>query len=318
MASINDPEVAEDYLPFLRVYKDGRIERLIGTATVPPSLDPPQSDVLSKDVVYSPQENLSSRLYLPKHIASTSRKLPLLVYFHGGGFVIETAFSPTYHNYLNSFVKNVDVIVVSVDYRRAPEHPLPIAFDDCWSALKWVASHVDGSGPEEWLNSHADLGKVFMAGDSAGATIAHQMGIRYGQDKLSGFDLLGIVLVHPYFWGEEPVGDEVKDNKFREGMSRFWRLSCPTTGGCDDPFINPVADAKFASLGCSKVLVTVAQKDILRNRGWYYYENLKKSGWNGEVEIMEAEEEPHVFHLFKPSCDNSVAMFQKMSSFMNL
>ncbi|KAJ8766646.1 hypothetical protein K2173_001166 [Erythroxylum novogranatense] len=316
MASV-DNEVAEDYFPLVRIYKDGRIERLKGTAIVPPSLDS-ESDVLSKDVVYSPETNLSSRLYLPKLIAGTNQKLPLLVYFHGGGFLIETAFSPTYHNYLNSFVSQVDVVVVSVDYRRAPEHPLPIAFDDCWTALKWVSSHVHGNGPEEWLNSHADLGKVFFAGDSAGATIAHQMAMRYGEEKPVGFYLLGIILVHPYFMGEEPVGDEVKITAFREKVGRYWRLAHPTSSGCDDLLINPAADPNLAKLGCSKVLVTVAQKDMLKYRGWYYYENLKKSGWSGEVEIMEAEEEEHVFHLNKLSCENSAAMLQKIASFMNV
>jgi hypothetical protein len=94
MDSSNSTEVAHDHSPFLKIYKDGRIERIVGTEIAPPSLDP-QTGVESKDVVISPETGVSARLYIPK---TTPKKLPLLVYFHGGGFCIETAFSPQYHN----------------------------------------------------------------------------------------------------------------------------------------------------------------------------------------------------------------------------
>ena len=55
-----------------------------------------------------------------------------------------------------------NVVVVSVEYRRAPKHPIPIAYDDSWAALKWVTSHTDGKGPDEWLKNHADLESVFF------------------------------------------------------------------------------------------------------------------------------------------------------------
>ena len=93
-------EILFDGARFLRAYKDGRVERLVGTQIVSPGLDP-KTNIESKDVLYSQETGESVRLYVPKNVSST-QKLPLLVYFHGGGFCIETAFSPTYHNYLNS------------------------------------------------------------------------------------------------------------------------------------------------------------------------------------------------------------------------
>jgi len=91
----------------------------------------------------------------------------------------------------------------------------------------------------------------------------------------------------------------------------------PTTSGCDDPLINPIKDARLPSLGGSKMLVFIAGNDVLRDRGWLYYETLNKNGWGGKVEIMEAKEEVHVFHLSNPSSVNAVAMRRKFISFMH-
>ncbi|KAJ4843862.1 hypothetical protein Tsubulata_036662 [Turnera subulata] len=225
-------EVNQELLSLLRVYKDGGVERLMGTHVVPQG--DPKGMVQSRDVVYAPEANLSSRLYLPENIIP-HQKLPRW------------------------------------SLLTAPEHPLPTAHDDSWTAIKWVASHVDGNGPEDWLNSYADFGKVFFAGDSSGANISHQMGLRQAQEKLSGFNVEGIVLVHPFFWGTQRIGCEAtKQKKERiELIEGLWYLANPTTSGFDDPFFNPVLDPKFASLGCSGLLVLVAEKDPLRDRGYY-------------------------------------------------
>lgn len=140
-SSMDQDQIEHDFPPFIRIYKDGRVERLLGTATVPPSDEDPLTGVGSKDVVISPGTNVSARLYLPK-LVDPRRKLPVVVYYHGGGFCIETAFSPTYHIFLNKLVAEANVIAVSVDYRRVPEHPLPAAYDDSWVALQWVVSHA--------------------------------------------------------------------------------------------------------------------------------------------------------------------------------
>jgi hypothetical protein len=65
------------------------------------------------------------------------------------------------------------------------------------------------------------------------------------------------------------------------------------------------------------MLVFIAGNDVLRDRGWLYYETLNKNGWGGKVEIMEAKEEVPVFHLSNPSSVNAVAMRRKFISFMH-
>lgn len=311
------PELLFDLPNFMRVYKDGTVERFIGTEIAPASTDP-TTGVRSKDAVIDQETGVSARIYIPKTTANpNNKKLPLLVYFHGGGFCFETAVSPTYHHHLNSLAAEANVVVVSVDYRRAPEHPLPAAYDDSWAAIKWAASHSKGGGPEVWLSEYVDFDRLFFAGDSAGANIAHHMGIRVGSENPDGFKLAGIALIHPYFGGEEPIGGE-RDNAAGKAMGdKLWLIACPTSSGPDDPLFNPGKDPNISKMGCGKVLVCVGEKDMLRDRGWYYKEELVKSGWGGVVEVMEAEGENHVFHLINPTCDNAVAMLKRLAAFMN-
>ncbi|RWW49222.1 hypothetical protein BHE74_00044647 [Ensete ventricosum] len=261
MDAADDEVVIE--APFLaRVYKSGRVERLLGNDVLPAGFDPATG--------------------------VASKKLPVLVYYHGGGFVIETAFSPTYHNYLNSLVAAAGVVAVSVDYRRAPEHPLPAAYDDSWAALRWVASRP---AEEAWLSEWGDLGRVFLTGDSAGANIVHQMAVR---------------------------ASEIRDPNAREWVERIWAFVRPGTVGLDDPWINPLAEGapSLARLPCRRVLVTVAEKDVLRGRGQAYYAALKRSEWEGEARLLETEGEQHVFHLQSPKSDKALTKLQAVAAFL--
>ncbi|XP_055815814.1 2-hydroxyisoflavanone dehydratase-like [Solanum dulcamara] len=310
-------EIVHDLFPLMRVYKDGRIERLMGEGFVPPESDP-ETGVQVKDVEIDPQINLSARLYLPKNVDSV-QKTPLFVYFHGGAFVIESASSPTYHKHLSMVAAEAKVVIVSVNYRLAPEYPLPIAYEDSWVALKWIASHAngDGDGHEPWIKDHADFNRVYFGGDSAGGNIAHHMAIRIGLEKLEGVKLVGIYLACPYFWGKELIDGEEEYLIAKDFIDKLWLFANPNRSRLDDPLINPEKDPNLCSLGCEKVLVYLAGKDPLRFRGFSYKEALEKSGWPGTVEVMEIKDEEHVFHLFAPQAENAIAMLKKLVSFLN-
>lgn len=324
MDSSDRDEIVHDFAPFIRIYKNGRIERLMGNSIVPPSYpdSDPDTGVTSKDVVIFPDSGVSARIYLPK-LSHPNQKIPVLVYIHGGGFCIETAFSPTYHYYLNSLVEAAGVLAVSVDYRRVPEHPLPVAYDDSWAAIQWVVSHAaagDGVAKEAWLTEHGDFSRLFVGGDSAGANIVHHVAMRSnnGCDIGHGVKVDGAVLIHPFFWGSVAIGNEPKDALVHEKVGRIWRFACPSTVGLDDPLINPTAAGapSMAGLGCKRVIVFVAEKDMLKDRGWDYCQTLERSGWKGEVEIMECQGEDHVFHLVKPRCENAGVMKDRLVSFL--
>ncbi|KAJ1425139.1 Alpha/Beta hydrolase fold [Sesbania bispinosa] len=133
---------------------------------------------------------------------------PLVLYFHGGAYYISSPSDPLYHNSLNKLVAKGNVVAVSVNYRLAPEHPLPTTYQDAW-----VASHAsqDGEGHENWLMDKVDFSRVFLAGDSAGAIIGHYMALRLHVLSSGQFKVRGLIMVHPYFWGKEPIGVEIID-----------------------------------------------------------------------------------------------------------
>ena len=286
---------------YFRIYKDGRIDRLLGEEIVPPTPEA-ESGVRSKDVVVSPESGLSARLFLPE-MPDPTRRVPLVVFLHGGAFCIETPFSPRYHRHGVDLAADADAIILSVHYRRAPEHPLPIAYDDTWDALRWTASHVGGTGPEAWLNDHVDFGRVFLVGASAGATLAHYAARRAGlEGGPCGLHIFGVVLVHPFFGNDQP--------------DKLIQFIYPTNTGSGDPKLNPGMDPELGRLGCGRVLVFVAEKDFLKDRGLAYYEALKKSEWKGKVEIVESKGEDHTFHLFNPNSENAIALMNMLVSFV--
>ncbi|XP_056160826.1 2-hydroxyisoflavanone dehydratase-like [Syzygium oleosum] len=297
-------EIAFDS-PFFRIYKDGRVDRFQGTDTVPPSLDP-QTGVQSKDVRLSSDPDLSVRLFLPRSSVDPARKLPLLVYVHGGAFCIESPSSPIYTRHLNAVASAAGVLAVGVQYRWAPEHLLPAAYEDAWAAVRWVAAHAlgeRGAEAEPWLRDRADFNRVFLAGDSAGANIAQHVAARAGVEGLPGLRIVGVALVHPFFRNDEP--------------DKLMELIFPSSSGTTDPRMNPAYNPNLGRMAGQRAVVFVAEKDHLRERGRSYYEALKKSGWEGAVEIVETEGEGHVFHLFKPGCDKAAELVKKFASFLN-
>uniref|UniRef100_A0A3Q7GJG2 Alpha/beta hydrolase fold-3 domain-containing protein n=1 Tax=Solanum lycopersicum TaxID=4081 RepID=A0A3Q7GJG2_SOLLC len=153
------------------------------------------------------------------------------------------------------------VFDLKISYRTAeqciaPENEIPACYDDSLAVMKWVS----------------------QKSDSSGANIAHNMMMRASIDedhKLEvgdSLNLVGMTLIHPYFEENKP--------------DRIWSYICPENPNTDDPRCNLAAHPSLLSkLCCSNILICIAEKDFIRDRGWTYYEALKKCGWKGEVEI---------------------------------
>lgn len=318
-------EIVVDIPPYIRVFNDGTVERPLQSlmVPVPPLLDDPQTGISSKDVVISHNPTISARLYLPK-ITNQSEKVPILVYFHGGGFLTGSAFCHFFNDHFYNFVPHANAIVISVEYRLAPENPLPACYDDCWDALKWVSSHSanNSTNKEQWLINHGDFKRVFIGGDSAGANIVHNIALRAGAEALPcGIKLLGAFLCHPFFCSSQPIGSEPVIGSDEENLNHLtWNLVYPSApGGIDNPVINPLAPGapSLGGLGCSRMIVCVAGKDKLRDRGIWYYEAVKKSGWEGKLELFEEKEEDHDYHVAQPQSENAMKLFKRLALFLH-
>lgn len=210
---------------------------------------------------------------------------------------------------------------MSVEYRHAPEHPLPAAYDDSWAALQWVASHALDNNDEPWLRNHGDFSRVYIGGDSCGANIVHNMAIRAGVEHLKGgMKILGGILSHPYFWGSKTIGCEGSCGDHEDRVPyKIWYFSYPNVeGGIDSPMVNPWVDGgpSLAGLAFSRMLVCVSEKDELRERGLKYVECVKGSGWKGEVEVIDIEGEDHCFFLFNPGTDKAKHLVKRFAEFI--
>ncbi|KAK4491374.1 hypothetical protein RD792_002113 [Penstemon davidsonii] len=301
MAS-NSKEVAVDMSPFFHLYTDGTINRFFPPQFLPPS-DDPNASVRSKDVIIQPADTgLSVRIFSPHH-QTPPQKLPIVVYIHGGAFCIGSSSFPIFHTFISTVVEKANAIAVSIDYRLAPENPLPIPFDDCWTAFQWIAAHASGQGSDPWLNEYGDFKRVFLGGESVGATISNDVAMRAGIEKFQGVEVVGFFLIHPFFGGKE--------------VDKLYKFLCPTSSGTDnDPRINPAVHPRIREMAGRRVIFFLAELDFLTDWGRAYYEGLKKSEWSGEVEIFETEGEGHCFHLFNVNSEKSLALMDRLVAFL--
>ena len=123
----------------------------------------PDLRIENRTVGHGELTDIPVRIYWPP-VAEHS-DLPVVVFYHGGGFALGDL--ETHDPVARAHAVGAEAIVVSVDYRLAPENPFPAGVDDCWAALQWVGEHAAELG--------GDPNRIAVAGDSAGANLAAVM-----------------------------------------------------------------------------------------------------------------------------------------------
>jgi acetyl esterase len=206
----------------------------------------------------------------------------VIIYYHGGGFVLYGIFSHDYACRRLSVLN--DCIVVSVDYQLAPEHPFPAAHHDSFNALKWVRENIAAYG--------GNPNDLVVAGDSAGGNLAACMAHRC---KQAGIPLKAQILVYPWIDGKlnNPSIDRNASGYLLEKETVFWfrRQYTPNPDDYCNPEVSPKYEQDFT--GLAPAFVLTAEFDPLLDDGYLYAEQLKQGG--NQVLYREY---PGLFHSF--------------------
>ncbi|VVA94504.1 unnamed protein product [Arabis nemorensis] len=261
--------VVDEVEGLIRVYKDGHVERSPIVPCVGPSL-PPELGVACSDVHIDKLKNVWARLYLPMMTKSSSvSKLPLLIYFHGGGFCVGSASWSCYHDFLSRLSARSQCLVMSVNYRLAPENPLPAAYEDGFNAIRWL----NKSRNDNLWSKLCDFDRIFLAGDSAGGNIAHRIAAADDSDVQKPMKIEGTILIQSFFGGEARTESErrVENNKSSvlslAASDAWWRLALPRGANREHPYCKPVKIT-------TRTLVCVAEMDLLMDRDMEMCDNI--------------------------------------------
>jgi acetyl esterase len=244
---------------------------------------PPGEDVdqVRELTIDGPAGTIPARLFRPA--GSGAAPLPLVVFFHGGGWVFGGLDS---HDGLCRMLANrTGAVVVSVDYRLAPEHPYPAAADDAYAATVWAVDHAAELG--------ADPARVAVAGDSAGGNLAAVVALR-ARDE-GGPELAFQLLVYPVvdFDRERPSTVRNGTGYFltQDAMRWFDDQYTPDVAHRDHAYAAPLRAGSLA--GLPPALVITAEYDPLCDEGAAYADALVAAGVPATLSCYEG-----VFHGF--------------------
>ena len=212
-----------------------------------------------------PAGDLPIRIYSPEG----KGPFPVLVYFHGGGYVVCNL--DTHDQLCHELCNKSDAMIISVDYRLAPENKFPAAIDDCLAATRWLGENAE--------DLNGDASRIAVAGDSCGGTLATVTNIRIRDE--GGPALCGQLLIYPITDYYDPPSQSYLDNAdgyflTRDGMKWFLDhyLSDPAEG--HHPHVSPLRCSDVS--GLAPAYVITAEFDQLRDEGDNYAQRLKEAG----------------------------------------
>ena len=235
-----------------------------------------------------PAGDIPIRIYSPRDAGSG---LPILVYYHGGGWVIGNL--DTHDHACRELCAGTGGLVVSVDYRLAPEAKFPAAADDSWAALQWIAANAEHLG--------GDPDRIAVGGDSAGGNLAATMSL-LARDN-GGPRLVFQLLVYPAVdmeFGRPSINENADGHVLtRDHMIWFRGHYLRSEADRADFRASPIRAADHT--GLPPALVITAELDPLRDEGRDYAETLQAAGVPATLANYDGQ--VHVFFQLSPILD---------------
>lgn len=280
----------------------------------------PVQGIRTVDVPVDTSRDVWFRLFIPCS-DSAGLKIPVIVYFHGGGFAFLSPASYLYDHVCRRLCRTVNAIVVSVNYRLAPEHRHPAPYEDGVDVLRFL-DRVGLLYADPLAADLADLSRCFLVGDSAGANICHHVARRWAAGAGSGWKrlrLAGMVLIQPYFGGEQRTEAEVRlagaPLVTVERTDWLWRAFLPEGADRDHEAANvfgPRADGELEA-ALPEAMVVVGGFDPLQDWQRRYYECMTARG--KAVRLLEYPDAIHAFYVF-PELKQSAAFIDELKAFI--
>src|SRR5215471_10744111 len=223
----------------------------------------------SKDGVLNvgPKGRTDIRVYRPEN---ADGPLPVVIYTHGGGWVLGDR--ETHDRLVRELTVGANAVVVFVDYDRSPESRYPVAVEESYAVLKYVAEH-----PDEF---DADASRIAIAGDSVGGNMTAVVALLAKERK--GPEVKAQLLFYPVTDASMSTGSY---NEFAEGpwltkkaMEWFWDQYLPDVSKRDDIHVSPINASSEQLEGLPQTLLLVDENDVLRDEGEAYGRNLAAAG----------------------------------------
>ncbi|MGV9385102.1 alpha/beta hydrolase [Nonomuraea sp. NPDC003707] len=221
----------------------------------------------------SPGENVRAILYRP----TTAGPHPVHIFLHGGGWVINSAFSKDSEAVSRHRCVHADCIVISIDYRKAPEHPFPTPVYDAVSVMNWVHENSAEIG--------ALPGAISIGGQSSGANIAAAATLMLrdkGRDDIA-YQLLEVPALDLTHSRPREEGDELPLSM--SDVRTFCALYLGDSGNGNDPFASPLLARDLT--GLPPAYIAIAEYDVLRGDGEWYAQRLREAGVPVELYLGE-------------------------------
>ncbi|MCM3782447.1 alpha/beta hydrolase [Neobacillus mesonae] len=224
-------------------------------------------EVLNQSIEGGPTGSVSIKILRPENV---SKKLPVILYIHGAGWVFGNAH--THDRLIRELAVGVEACVIFPEYSLSPEAKYPTAIEEIYTVLKWIAEHGEDHG--------LDTQRLYVAGDSVGGNMTAAITLLSKERK--GPTIHKQLLFYPVTdaGNDTESYHEFAEGYFlrRDGMAWFWEQYISRPGDKEEIYASPLRATREQLEGLPEALIITAEADVLRDEGEAYASKLREAG----------------------------------------